>query len=212
MRIIAALNVAALLVLAHALNAQSPSPAAPTSQPADSLPFRKGQWGAQFTGGPELTSLGALRFTSPRAAWLLQLDANLAHEKQRIESGPDGPFPAAEERRYTTGAAGLRVGRRSYRALGRRVAGFSTAGLTARYMRSEQNGGPVAVYGTSIGGGLFGDLGATYLVSEHFGIGASTGLEARYDWHEASGGITKMRGSNISIRLTPPVALLSVYF
>src|SRR5258705_13287062 len=40
---------------------------------AQESPFHGGQWAMQFGGGSSLFSLGVLKFTSPRSAWLLDL-------------------------------------------------------------------------------------------------------------------------------------------
>ena len=36
--------------------------------------FHAGQWGVQFGGGLSLPSIGVMRFTGPRTAWLLNLE------------------------------------------------------------------------------------------------------------------------------------------
>ncbi len=45
------------------------------AQQVDSLPFRAGQWAAEFTTA-NFSLVGALRFTSPSNAWLIDVQVN----------------------------------------------------------------------------------------------------------------------------------------
>ncbi|HMG19514.1 MAG TPA: hypothetical protein VK573_12370, partial [Gemmatimonadales bacterium] len=64
------LLLSALVLLPGTLIAQDSVPV------SDSPPFHRGQWAVQFGGGVNLFSLGVLRFTSPKSAWLLDVDAS----------------------------------------------------------------------------------------------------------------------------------------
>lgn len=50
--------------------------AAQQTTPVDSLPFRAGQWAAQFTASSEHRNAGLLRFRTPRKAWVFTADMN----------------------------------------------------------------------------------------------------------------------------------------
>ena len=203
---VAALLAALLVVAPRVGRAQAPAA-------ADSLPFARGQWGVQVTGGASLVSVGALRFTSPRAAWLLDVAAGVTRSETRVEPGPDSPLPpdAGASQVTSSGGANVRVGRRYYRPLGRSVATFATAGVSASYAgaRSTQ---PGSLRTTTLGGGLFGDLGATYFVTPHLGLGASVTLDASYARSRGSGGGATARASSVGVQLQRPLALVTLFF
>lgn len=198
----------AVLLLAGARVGRAQAPVA-----ADSLPFTRGQWGVQVTGGENLVSVGALRFTSPRAAWLLDIVASVTRSEVRVDSSAGAPLPPDADASHvnTSGGANVRVGRRSYHALGRGVASFATAGVSAGYSgaRWTQAGGSRA---TTVTGGLFGDLGATYFVTPHLGLGAAVTLEASYARSRTRSSGTTVRASTVGVQLQRPLALVTLFF
>src|SRR5580765_258362 len=73
--------LAALLVLPVAMFAQD------SSVKANAMPFRRGQWAAQFQAGSSFGSLGFLKFRSPTRALVLDLRVTGGHgESLRIDS------------------------------------------------------------------------------------------------------------------------------
>lgn len=180
---------------------------------ADSLPFARGQWGLQVTGGANLVSVGALRFTSPRAAWLLDVAASVIRSEVQVDASAGAPLPpdADASQVNTSGSASVRVGRRSYRPLGRGVASFATAGVAAGYSSalSTHAGGGRATMTT---GGLFGDLGATFFVTPHLGLGAAVTLDASYARSRTRSSGTTTRASSVGVQLQRPLALVTLFF
>ena len=130
------------------------------AQGADSAMFHRGQWGADFIIGNGFFGAGALRFTNPGHAWLVDVGANYQH----TSGTTNGANNSGNSETFT-----VEVGSRSYHAMNRRLYGLTTVGASFNYGRSSINGGPI---GRSSGGSLFGDLGAAWFVTPHLGVGA----------------------------------------
>src|SRR5688500_4539222 len=72
--VISSLALAAVLVVPATLHAQ---------RNASNVPFRSGQWGAEFAASNDFQSLGMMRFFSPRRA--LAFDAQLENASTSID-------------------------------------------------------------------------------------------------------------------------------
>ena len=70
-------SVSALVGLVATLILAMATPAG--AQQVDSLPFRAGQWGAEFTAA-DFRGVGVLRFTSPRHAWLIDVQGRFTRQ------------------------------------------------------------------------------------------------------------------------------------
>jgi hypothetical protein len=71
----------------------SPVIASAQDTAADTAPFHRGQWAAQFAGGFGFGSLGVLRFTAPSRAWLLDFRLSGGHANSEGRStNPDTLF------------------------------------------------------------------------------------------------------------------------
>jgi hypothetical protein len=183
---------------------------AQTPSPADTTPFRSGQWALQFTAGSTFGSLGALRFTSPRKAWLLDLRVDGGHSHNRVTT-PTGPAREA----FTSWAdVTLRVGPRYYAARGNRLVSFAGVGVVGGFTHDAggEEGGPSAE-SNGWTAGAFGDLGATYLVLPRLGLGGTATLSAAYSrsTSRTSGG---SRARHWDYRITGPALALvaTLYF
>ena len=143
--------------------------AAPDTAALGTLPFRRGQWGAEvglFSG----IRGGLLRFSTPTRAWVLDLSGFGSAEKSTHSDG----------RTITSGSASvqLRIGRRVYRPLLRRA-----GGRDARVAAFGAFGGSVGGYWTSsgafdsrqslVGFGAFVEPGATAFVTDYLALSAS---------------------------------------
>ena len=186
---------------------QSPSP-------ADTIPFRRGQWALQFTAGSTFGSLGALRFASPRKAWLLDLRVDGGHSHDHVTI-PTGPTTDTTLDRFDSWAnATLRVGPRYYTARGTRLVSFAGVGVIGgftHYADGEEGGSAWERNGWTAG--VFGDLGATYLVSPRLGLGGTATLSAAYSrWTSRGSGGARSRRWNY--RITGPALSLvaTLYF
>lgn len=147
---------------------------------ADTTPFRRGQWAAQFGGGASLLTLGVLCFTSPRSAWVLDARVSGAHghsETTFADSTGDTTITSF------TSTAGLtfRVGRRFLRTARPAVVTFFGFGVLGGF--SHDAGGSGRNVGESNGwsAGAFGELGGTYLVNDNFGVGVTSDAAVTYN-------------------------------
>lgn len=148
-----ALVVAASLFLPTTLFAQDP-------------PFHAGQWAAQFTGGASFLSLGVIKFRSPTRALVLDVRVSGFHRELFVEDTLQSIDSEA--------SVVLRLGRRSYRSIGDKVVVLRSLGVLGGFSHSVSS---VPSLGSSssngLNAGLFADVGAVYLVTPHFGIGAT---------------------------------------
>jgi hypothetical protein len=142
------------LVLPSTLAAQDPSS------------FRAGQWAAQFTGGSSFASLGAIKFRSPTRALVLDVRVSAFHQENYVNDVFQGVNSDV--------GVGLRLGRRSYRPIVDKVVAFHSLGVLVGFEHSVRT--TLFFPTTTLNGwsaGAFGELGGVYLVSSHFGIGAT---------------------------------------
>jgi hypothetical protein len=143
-----------------------------TSQDSSGLPFHRGQWAAQFAIDGGFAGIGALRFRSPSSAWLL--DSRAALRDSRSDSND------AAKTTDVQGDVLLRVGLRRYSPVGHSVSAFRTAGLIGNYTRVTSANDFFSSELSQLRGGIFGELGAAYLVSSHLSLGAAASGEVTY--------------------------------
>ena len=167
------LLLSALIALPGLLLAQD-APA--DSAPAESALFHRGQWAMQFGGGADLFSLGALRFTSARSAWLLDLDVFARRTDGEFTDG-SGPHPAKDR----VMDVGVRIGRRGYRTPRGKVVSFHSIAIEGYYTKSEVDFGAI---GRSLydawSAGLYTDVGAAYHVASNLSLGGIASLGGGY--------------------------------
>jgi hypothetical protein len=97
--------------------------AAQESSSSDTTSFHGGQWGMQFGGGSSLFSLGVLRFTSSRSAWLLDVATSGQFlDATSTDKLGGGTTPANEQ--FVN--VDVRLGRRFYQTPRRKVVSFQT--------------------------------------------------------------------------------------
>ena len=146
----------------------------------DTTPFRRGQWALQFGGGLSFGSLGAVRFTSPRAAWVfdVRLDGGHGASSSRTTTGTGD---TTLESFTSRASASVRAGRRVYAGRGAQVVSFAVLGVIGSFVHDA--GGLEGSYTIERNGwsaGAFGEVGATYLVSPRLGLGATASASATY--------------------------------
>lgn len=144
-------------------------PAEPNTPPPaavrDSLPFRAGQWGAEFMIDDGTTGVGVLRFRSPRRAWML--DASFSADWY------ESSYP------YTTDESGrsifvtLRAGPRRYRPIAQQAATYYGLGLTGSYGWTGTGDNDQR---ENWGAGVFGELGGVYFVTRRLSLGAKASV------------------------------------
>ena len=158
------------------------------SVPQDSTPFRRGQWALQFGAGASLASVGALKFTSPTRAWLLDFQVTAGHSHSTSQLSPDTVSNEFSSHAVIT----ARAGRRFYEVRRRAVAGYQTLGVLAGFTHScSGTSGFFAVGGFCSNGwtaGAFGELGGAYLLTSHLSIGGAAAASFSYSrsWIRAS--------------------------
>ncbi len=143
------------------------------AQTADSLPFRAGQWGAEFSVNQSFGSAGLLKFRSKRTAWMFDISTS-------IRSGTHSGNLSGTDH----SAADLRIGPRWYRPIASRLFQYASLGPSVGYSRDESSSESGNTRNTftqrSTSYGLFGELGAGWLVSPQLSLGASWGARAGY--------------------------------
>jgi hypothetical protein len=153
------------------------APAALAQSP-DSVAFHRGQWGTEFTIGSGFVAAGLLHFSTPARALLVDVGVNYVHDAIRS----DGPTQTEDS--Y---GASLRLGTRTYRSVERRLYRMVTLGITASYDRETVTANTVSHSVGQYGLGVFGDIGATWLVTPHLGIGAKLGATLAYSHGTSTG-------------------------
>ena len=140
-------------------------------------PFRRGQWATQFSAGSGFASLGFLKFRSPTRALLLDLRINGAHaETLSDDSTGSSQFVGLSSAAFTQ----LRFGWRRYGVGAPKVATHYTFGVLAGFDHSVERSTTSTSQSNGWTGGLFGDIGATYLVTPNFGLGALASASLTY--------------------------------
>jgi hypothetical protein len=151
----------------------------------DSLPFRTGQWGAQFTASSEHRNVGLLRFRSPRTAWVFTADVSLnAGDSEGTENNTQETTDESDKSRR--GAVSVRTGYRRYKPVAMHAGSFFTVGVLGGAMRAKTNRDLSYGDGTDVGRsaswnlGVFGELGATYLIIPNVSLGVIASVDTRY--------------------------------
>ncbi len=139
-------------------------------------PFRRGQWAAQFQAGFTFGSLGFVKFRSPTRALVLDVRVNGNHSERTATDSTGSRFAGLTSNAVTQ----LRFGWRRYGGGEPKVATHYTLGVLAGldHGASKDAGGTYEANGWTAG--LFGDLGATYLVTPRLGLGALAAASLTY--------------------------------
>lgn len=168
------------------------------AQSTEPYAFHGGQWGIEFNVAGGFGGAGVLRFTGPAHAWLADLDVSYAHTRA------DGPNLSGF--RGTNGT--LDLGSRSYHALGSHVQRLMTFGALFTYTRESNQGNSFTV----AGGGLFADLGASWLVTPHLGIGGRWRVSAVYLHAKASNLAGVSTADNVTLSAGSVALSGQIYF
>jgi hypothetical protein len=145
-------------------------------QVPDSALFHKGQWGVDFRVGSGFAGVGALHFTSPTHAMLLDLSGGYSH----------GSTTASPASHGNSVDASLSLGTRAYHQLDPHVYRWTTLGLSFIYERHSATQGTVTQTIKGYGAGVFVNLGGTWLVTPHLGLGAQWQVDLTYSHSSAS--------------------------
>ena len=136
----------------------------------DSTTFRAGQWGTEFAVGSSFSGAGVLRFRSPVRAWLFDAGASL---NSSSDEGGDA------DRENDGAQVEVRLGHRWYRSLAPRVNQYFTMGALGSWARGSQEfGAGNSNEATMTGFGVFGAVGANWMVAPHLSLGAAWQAQA----------------------------------
>lgn len=177
----------------------------------DSLPFHKGQWAAQFTAGTTFSNAGVLYFRSAANAWIATVSASYHSSSNRTDSSSLGPRMTVDT---WVSSATLRFGTRHYSSMGKSTALFTTFGVLGTGGSSTSSSSFGARGKTStFGAGVFGELGANYMITRHLSLGASAGIQATYqsNWSSDDSGLSSA-GRDFLISGALLSLTLGVYF
>lgn len=160
----------------------APVPLAAQESPIpDSTAFRRGQWAAQFGGGVSLATLGVLRFTSSRSAWLFDVLLSGGHSHSKVTFLSLSGDTTIDSFTSNAGIT-LRIGRRFYRGArsGGPVTPFVGIGVLGGFTHSASGDGSGAFESNGWTTGTFGELGGTYRATDHFSLGAGAEVGITY--------------------------------
>jgi len=138
-------------------SAQSDSVPPPATAPSTE-DFRPGQWAVRFIANGSLYGAGALYFTAPRSAWLLEGYLNATYQEQNGES-------------YNGQSATVLAGKRWYGERHGRVRSIRGFGGVVGFGRSYYTSTDAAAY--AYAGGLYGELGAALMFTPNLSLGAT---------------------------------------
>ena len=164
---------------------------------AQDTPFHAGQWAAQFNSG--FSSFGVQKFRSPTRALVLDGRVSGFHRENLVEDTLQSINSLA--------SIDLRLGWRSYRSISDKVVALHSLGVLAGFDHSVSAAPSLGTSSSNgLDAGLFTDLGAVYLITPHFGIGATGTASVFYSgsWGEANAiqGRTWSLGGNTTISFT----------
>ncbi len=202
----------AALFAAEPAAAQSPPP---SSSDTASLPFRAGQWGAEFGLG-SYTSAGFVRFRAPSRAWVGTVSGDYTRQT------PEGNLPDR-----TSSQLDVTAGHRWFRAVLPNVSQFVTLGGVLGSRRFEATSrqstfpdpGTVEVRSTrtSYFAGVVADVGAQWMVTPSLSLGAKWGAQAvvgrdRERFRGSPSSTTDLTGTSTSLFLGRIAVLGTLYF
>jgi hypothetical protein len=161
----------ALLAPPFSLAAFLPAPPL-VAQVPDSGLFHPGQWGVDFRIGSGFAGAGALHFTSPTHATLLDLSGGYNHTSNTAAS--------AAGLRTSNVSGVLSLGRRAYHRVDPHVHRWTTFGFSFLYNRQSSTQGTVTQTSRGVGTGVFVNIGGMWLVTPHLGLGGQWQVDLTY--------------------------------
>ena len=159
------------------------------AQAQDAVAFHPGQWGAEFQIGNGFVGTGALHFSSPTRALLINVGTNYTHAS--ASGAGQGSGNATD--------VTLDLGTRRYHSFGPHLYRLITFGLSANYQRQSSDLNNATV--EAIGGGPFVDLGASWMVTAHLALGARWRAALAYDHvkQDLAGTVTRINRVSVSL-------------
>ena len=191
--------------------------AAQQADTARALPFRRGQWGMDFgISSPGVYRLGAIRFTAPNRAWVLdgRIAGRIDREQRWAAPGDSLALFLPNQDMISQGASvTMLVGRRAYRAMGTR------AMRTVSFSVGGGLGYDEAIYdgrrqgrALSWNGMVEGAIGGHYRVTPSLALGATMRLGARYTSSEWRNRGARQHIQHVDVGLGTSDLALSLFF
>lgn len=157
-------------------------PMALPAQATDSLPFRAGQWGAEFSASHGFGGIGLMRFSSPGRAWFFNVQAGYTASGSDEEPPLSTQFGESDSQ---GGSASVRLGHRWFRPAGARVVQQLTLGIDVGGAHSSRDAAVDSLRAFDLvqgnrSLGAFAEVGAAWMVTPKLALGAAYGMGARY--------------------------------
>jgi hypothetical protein len=174
-----------------------------SAQTSDSVAFHRGQFGADFLIGGGFAAAGALHFTSSTRALLLDVNATYRHASEHLGSTAVTGNSAD---------AGVRLGTRAYHWLDHHLYRWTTLGVSVSYNWQTSTQDTISQTTQGIGGGVFANIGATWLVTPHLGIGAQWEADLTYNHSSGSASSGTPTADFVSLSLARIALVGQLYF
>lgn len=178
--------------------------------------FRVGQWGAQFTASSNFVGAGVLLFRSPQTAWTL--DGTIAVSTSS-STAQNLSFRVDD---FSNASADMRLGLRRYGVPHGPIRSFHGAGMQAGFGRTSREtlqlvGMPAAKQTVlSYRVGAFGEVGASYFITNHLALGARGVGSAGYKRsdHDTKGDASpaKQSSDGVFLNVGPIELQVSLFF
>ena len=180
----------------------------PACLAAQESPFHGGQWAMQFGGNSNLFSLGVLRFTSARSAWLLDLSNSAVVLDATNTDKLSATTTSADQQAISLSA---RLGKRSYQTGHPKVVSFRTLALEGGWSDQMIDITAGNIRQTTWNAGLNFELGAAYMLTSNVSVGGTAGLSAGYLSFKDNDPASRVTGHGYYDRIRVMVAL-GLYF
>lgn len=186
------------------------------SDTTSALPFRRGQWGMDFgLSGLRTYRIGAVRFTSPTRAWILdgRIDGSIARTEYETDVPDSLPPSFTRDVIGQGGSVSLLVGRRAYRGMGARAMRTVSFGVGGGFGYTETlSEGRRARYGMSSNATAELAVGAHYRLTPSLALGGTLRLGATYEWSQREFELVRQREQRVDVGLGTSDLVLSLFF
>lgn len=194
--------VLTLSLIPFALSAQE-------SASSDTTRFHGGQWAMQFGGGSSLFSLGVLRFTSSRSAWLLDVATSAQFLDAKSTDKFGGTTTSADEQFVNVD---VRVGKRFYQAPRRKVVSFQTLAVEGGFSDQMVDVPQGNVRQTLSYLGLNGEIGGAYMVTSALSLGGTGSISVGHYTVKQDNPLASDKGNGWYVNGIRVLFALGLYF
>jgi len=170
-------------------------------QTPDSSVFHRRQWGVDFNIGSGFAGAGLIHFSSATRALVLNVSGDVS------TSIPDDTSSTGGNSSQIT----ISLGARRYHPVAPHLLLYRTLGIEGSY-EHEFRGGASPVTDNSQYAGLFGEMGASWLVTPHLALGAAWRLSADYQRADEKTGQITYQTHSFILLLGQPRLTGQLYF